>query len=435
MSSRTRAAGGAVRAAVAAALMVCAGPAAGQQQKVIFLQHADTLRGRVIDGQDARELIGNVAIVQENVHITCDRALQFMQQGKVVLTGNVIVSDDSMTLKAPRAVYYRDERRAEGFEDVRLDDGHVRLRAAYGDYLIDPRLALFHTNVIVIDSTSIVAGDTLTYDRNTRRSVVTGNVRVHNPSDGITIYGGCLDHDAARQFSRMTVHPLLVQIDTTGGGRPDTLQVRARVLEAYRDTTKRLIARDSVAIVRSDLAATGQYACFYTLGDSIELRRKPVIWYRESQVNGDSINIMLKKRRLQRLHVMGNAVAVSRSDSLFPDRYDQMTGDRITMSFDSAGLRQTDVEGRATSLYFLYDDSLSNGLNKTSGDRIQIHFAAGRATTITVYGGVEGQYVPENMVTRREREYDLPGAAWRTDRPRTVRVAPFQPVAATLWQR
>lgn len=433
MNRNAAAARAAAAAVLVAALMGPAMPAAGQQQKVIFLQHADSLHAHVVDGQDAREFIGNVVIVQENVHIACDRALQFIQQGKVVLTGNVVVSDDSMILKAPRAVYYRDERRVEGLEDVRLDDGHVRLRAVYGEYLIDPRLAYFHTKVIVIDSSSVVAGDTLTYDRNTRRSVVTGNVRVHNPSDGVTIYGGHLDHDAARLYSRMTVRPLLVQIDTAGGGPADTLQVRARVLEAYRDTTKRLIARDSVAIVRSDLAATGQYACFYTLGDSIELRRKPVIWYRQSQVNGDSINITLRKRKLRRLNVLGNGVAVSRSDSLFPGRYDQLTGDRITMTFGDDGLRRTDVDGRATSLYFLYDDSLANGLNKTSGDRIQMHFAAGKATTITVYGGVEGQYVPENMVVRREREYDLPGTAWRADRPRPVRVAPFMPAAAALW--
>ena len=431
MNSR-RTAARAAAAVLVAAFLGPAMPAMGQQQKVIFLQHADSLYGHVVDGQDARELIGNVVIVQENVRIGCDRALQFIQQGKVVLTGNVVVSDDSMTLKAPRAIYYRDERRAEGFEDVRLDDGHVRLRAAYGEYLIDPRLAFFHTRVMVIDSSSVVAGDTLHYDRNTRRSVVTGNVVVHNPSDRVTIYGGHLDHDVSRLYSRMTVRPLLVQIDTAGGGPPDTLQVRARMLEAYRDSSKRLIARDSVAIVRSDLAARGEYACFYTLGDSIELRRKPVIWYRQSQVNGDSINITLRKRRLRRLHVLGNAVAVSRSDSLLPDRYDQLTGDRITMTFDDDGLRRTDVEGRATSLYFLYDDSLANGLNKTSGDRIQMHFAAGKATTITVYGGVEGQYVPENMVARREKEYDLPGTAWRADRPGPVRIAPFTPAAASL---
>lgn len=431
--NRNRAAVRAAAGLVVAALMGPAPPAAAQQQKVIILEHADSLVGRVIDGENARELIGNVAILQENVRITCDRALQFIQQGKVVLTGNVVVTDDSMTLKAPRAVYYRDERRAEGFENVRLDDGRVRLRAAYGEYLIDPRRAFFHTDVIVIDSASVVAGDTLTYDRTTRRSVATGNVRVHNPSDGMTIYGGRLDHDAARLYSRMTVRPLLVQIDTAGGGRADTLQVRGRTLEAYRDSTRRLIARDSVSIVRSDLAATGQYACFYTLGDSIELRRKPVIWYRQSQVNGDSINLTLRKRKLRRLNVLGNAVAVSRSDSLFPDRRDQMTGDRITMFFEDDGLRQTDVDGRATSLYFLYDDSLANGLNKTSGDRIRMHFTSGRATTITVYGGVEGQYVPENMVARREREYDLPGTAWRLDRPRPVRFAPFTPVAASLW--
>jgi lipopolysaccharide export system protein LptA len=419
-------------AAALAALVACALPLLAQEQKVILLQHADSLEGRIIDGEQARELIGHVAIAHENVRVTCDRALQYLQQGKVILTGNVIVRDDSMAMRAPRAVYYREERRAEGFEDVHLDDGHVRVRADYGEYLINTRRARFHSRVVVVDSTSVIAGDTLTYDRMTRRSVVTGNVTVQNAQDGVTLYGGRLDHDPVALFSVMTVRPMLVQIDTAGDGRADTLQVRARRLEAYRDSTRRLIARDSVEMVRTDLAARGAYACFFTTGDSIALRRAPVIWYRETQLLGDSIDIFLAKRKLRRLHVTGNAVAVSRSDSLYPGRYDQMTGDRIAMHFDQGGLRETDVDGRAISLYFLYDDSLANGLNKTSGDRIQMHFAGGKATTITVYGGVEGQYVPENMVGRREHEYDLPGTAWRDDRPMPARVAPFFVVPSLL---
>jgi hypothetical protein len=75
-------------------------------------------------------------------------------------------------------------------------------------------------------------------------------------------------------------------------------------------------------------------------------------------------------------------------------------------------------------VYHLYDDSLANGLNRTSGDRIVILFAGGKAASITVYGGVEGDYFPENMVNKREKEYALPSFRWRTDKPEAVRVLP-----------
>ena len=382
---------------------------------------ADTLHVKEIGGEDVRELIGHVSLTQENTHITCDRALQYIRAGKFLLTGNVIVTDDSLTLRAPRGAYYRPGRRAEGFERVELDDGNTRLTAAYGEYFAEERRAFFHTHVIVVDSSSVLSSDTLLYWRLNRRSLALGHVVARSPADRVTIYGGRLDHDAASLYSRMTVSPLMVQVDSAGEGQFDTLEVRGVVLESYRDSTRRLIARDSVELVRTDLAATARYACYFTAGDSILLRGAPVIWYRDTQVAGDSIDVFLKKRKLQRLHVMGSAFAVSRSDSLHPERYDQIAGDRLRMLFGSQGLSRTDVEGRAVSLYHLYDDSLANGLNRTSGDRIVMLFAGGKAETITVYGGVEGEYFPENMVRGRETDYALPGFIWRVHAPRLVR--------------
>ncbi len=381
---------------------------------------ADTLHVKQIAGEDVRELIGHVVLTQENTHITCDRALQYIRPGKFLLTGNVIVTDDSLTLRAPRGVYYRPERRAEGFERVELDDGNTRLTAAYGEYFAEERRAFFHTHVTVVDSSSVLSADTLLYWRLDRRSLALGHVVVRSPADGLTIYGGRLDHDAVRLYSRMTVSPVMVQVDSAGEGQFDTLRVRGMTLESYRDSTRRLIARDSVELVRTDLAATARYACFFTAGDSIVLRGAPVIWYRDTQVAGDSIDVELTKRKLRRLHVMGSAFAVSRSDSLHPERYDQIAGDRLRMLFGTQGLSRTDVEGRAVSLYHLYDDSLANGLNRTSGDRIVMLFAEGKAETITVYGGVEGEYFPENMVRGKETDYALPGFLWRANRPRLV---------------
>lgn len=391
-----------------------------QPGRVIILENADNLEGKIIDGQDARELIGNVRFHQENVRVSCDRALQFIASGKVILTGNVVVNDDSLTLRAPRGAYYRDERRAEAFDHVTLDDGSVQLKAGYGEYFIEPKRAFFHTKVVVRDTGSTVTSDSLLYFRTEKRSIATGRVRIVNAADNVTITGNRLDHFSTQQFSRVTGRPIMVQLDSSTPGSVDTLVVRSRVMESYRDSVKRLVAIDSVEIVRSDLAAIAGNVQFFTQADSMLLRQAPVVWYQQTQMTGDSINVYLRKRKLHLVTVMSDAFAASRSDSVRPTRFDQMSGELMRMYFAGKGLERIEVDDRATSLYHLYEDSLANGVNKTSGDHIIVFFGDGKVQAIRILGGVEGQYFPENLVEGREAEYALAGFLWRTNRPQIL---------------
>lgn len=389
----------------------------GQGVKLIELLHADTLLGRVIDGQDARELSGNVQIKQDNVLIFCDRAVQYIDAGKVLLTGRVVVRDDSMTITTPRGAYFRDARRAEAYDRVILDDGVSHLEADYGTYDVDPRVAFFRSNVKARDTSAVLHADTLIYERNIKRMHATGRVRILNEEDAVTITGGDLLHDGTTGHSRVTVSPVLVKLDSAGAGAVDTLIVESRVMESFRDSVKRLVASDSVRFVRKTLAGRAGRVVFFTAGDSLELRTMPILWYEATQVTGDSINVYLRKRALESIVVMGKAFAVSRSDSAFPDRFDQLAGERITMQFRERALRRISVDEQALSVYYLYEDSAANGLNRASGDGIVMSFDEGRAKTIHIVGGVEGKYFPEPMVYRREREYALPGFLWRGDRP------------------
>ena len=412
--------GRSVRYAVGMLLAALSVPVIGlcQGARVIELEHADKVEGRQVDGEDAREFIGDVKFKQENIHVTCDRALQLLRSGKVELTGNVVVVDDSgVTMRCPRGFYYRDQRRAVGLDSVNIDDGSVTLTARYGEYFVDPKRAFFRNDVVVVDTASTVTADSLTYFRVDKHSVAQGNVKVYNKTDNITITGHRLDHWSEREFSHVTELPVLVQVDSSGLGQFDTLVVRSREMEAYRDTTRLLIATDSVRIVRSDLAAVCGVARFYTEADSMTLRRAPVVWYQDTQVTGDSINVHLKNRKLDYVDVLGNAFAISRGDSNFPDRYDQLTGERMRMQFADKGLQQIDVETRAISLYHLYEDSLGNGLNRTSGDRILITFEEGKVASIRVVGGVEGKYYPENLVEGKEGEFAIAGFRLYTNRP------------------
>src|SRR5947207_70525 len=103
---------------------------ARQSDKDVILNHADSLVGMQIDGEEARELIGNVKFTQGSVVVTCDRALQYRKSNKVSLEGVVEVRDDSMRMVGMRGMYYGDTRTAEAFERVQLEDKTTTLQAA-----------------------------------------------------------------------------------------------------------------------------------------------------------------------------------------------------------------------------------------------------------------------------------------------------------------
>jgi hypothetical protein len=332
----------------------------------------------------------------------------------------VIVRDDSVTITTPRGMYHQDERRAEGFDGITLDDGRSKLKARYGQYFVNDHKAYFEGNVVARDSTSTLLADSVWYFRSEQRTHAMGNVLINMPADRITMRGGQFDHDAARGFSRMLTRPMLVQFDTTSSGAIDTLIVQAGIMESYQDSVRRLLAIDSVRFTRGEVAGIAGLARFESQRDSIALRKSPVLWYQRTQIHGDSINVRLSRRKLDQITVLGNAFAVSQSDSTRPTRFEQLTGETIVMQFAGKALSRIDVQVRATSVYYVYEDSLPNGLNKTSGDRVVMAFDSGKVETIQVSGGVEGQYFPENLVRNREQTFNLPGFVWREDRPRLV---------------
>jgi lipopolysaccharide export system protein LptA len=389
-----------------------------KEGKPIRLTHADSLVGREIGGEPVREVIGNVEFVQDSVIVRCDRAVHYPRTNRADLYGHVIVIRDTVTLTAPRGIYDGDKKQAFGYDGVRLWNKHVVLLAKEGDYLLDGKVAHFRDSVKVIDSTTTITGNELTYYENEHKSIVTGEVRVLNSRDNATMTGGWLEHLDDRKYSKMLQAPKFVQVDTSATGNIDTLVIIARQMESFEDSTRRFLGTDSVQLVRSGLSGKCGLGIYYPDKDVVDLRKEPIIWYEENQVTGDSVHIELKKKRLDRVFVDGDAFAVSQSDSVHLNRFDQLTGQKMTLYFMNDKLDHIDAEGTAISLYFLYDQGEPNGVNKVSGDRVIVSGQGGKAESIKVQGGTEGQYIPEKFVNGSESKYDLPGLKWRTDRPR-----------------
>lgn len=400
----------------------------GQKADQIVLQNADIFAGkRLENGEDVRELTGNVQFKQGTTRVWCDKAVQYLNRNEVELIGSVKIIKDTVTLTAKKGRYFGNSKRADGEGNVKLKTPHVVLYADIGTYYMDESRAFFQKNVRVIDSTSIIYADQLTYFEKERKSEAMMNVRIVNPDDNLTMFGNYLIHSDSTRYSKMSEHPRLIQIDTTDKGEIDTLAVKSLVMESYDDSTKRMIVKDSVVIVRGELSARSGLVNFYRQDGRIDLFEKPIVWYQENQVTGDTIYLVLEKNRLKTATIKTRAFVLSQSDSAYPNRYNQLTGRSILMTFRNNKLQQTFVQKNAISLYFLYGDSAGNGVNRTSGDAILMKFNEGRPENITITSGIEGSYFPENLLKRDESLYNLDGFFLRDDRPKFKTVFPTRP--------
>src|SRR5512144_1153872 len=237
------------RVALAAAFgaLVCVGPAPlrAQTEKIIHLEHADSLKGLVVDGEQARELVGNVRFTQGTMTVKYRRAIQYLSSNRIEVLGEAEMWDGSLRLVSERGVYDGNTRIAEAYDRVMLEDSATTLKARFGRYFAQEKKAYFRDGVSVEDTASVLTAAELTYYRETQHLVADSNVRITRGRSGLTITGEHFESFRTTKFSTMTGRPRVVQIDTAGGGPHDTLVVTGRLMESYQDTLERLVAVDS----------------------------------------------------------------------------------------------------------------------------------------------------------------------------------------------
>ncbi len=429
----------------------------------------DSLVGKTISGETIREVYGNVVLTQGDVKITCNKAIQYISKNNAELIGNVIAKQDSLTITTEHGFYYGDEKKAESDTGVTLDDKKVILTAKVGEYFFDADKAFFRDSVTLYDTTTTLTSDTLYYYkkenkaiavskvkivdqdniinadslvhfRESRETIADNNVRIRNKSNNVIIFGNHLEDYSDRNYSLINENPLLMQIDTTylksdslqvdsltqdslqSNIRLDTLIIRSKIMEAHRDTSNIFIARDSVEIWRGEFASKNDLTIYYRTDEKIITAKvnrqapQPIIWYENSQLTGDSVTIFLRDNKIKLLQVDTDAFILSHSEE-FPQRFDQISGRRVNINFDESGISSTEVEGSVYSIYYVYEDSLGNGLIKSSSQSAKINFVDKKVNSVKLYGSPNSEYYPEKMVEGNELSYLLPEYNFYTNRP------------------
>ncbi|NWG28804.1 MAG: hypothetical protein HXY48_09760 [Ignavibacteriaceae bacterium] len=430
-----------------------------EDERIIVI--GDSLVGKFIEGESIREVIGNVRLSQGNVTVTCNMAVQYLARNEAELIGNVIAKQDSLTIQTEKGYYFGNLRKTKSISGIVLDDTKVVLSADSGEYFFDESKAFFQTNVKLVDSTTtlladeltyfknldksiavgnvkisdkdnIITADTLTHLRKTKFSFADGNVSITNFRDNLTVFGNHLEDNGQLKYTLINENPVLMQVDTTFNVDEvdqnrisiDTLLIKSSVMESFRSGTNTFKATDSVKILRGGFASVNDLTTYYRNEEKIitskirEDASRPVLWYENSQLMGDSVTIYLDEGQINELIVNFNAFMLSQN-KIFDKRFDQTSSDSVHLYFSENRLERAEFAGKVQSIYYLYDDDVPNGLVKSTAHKAVIVFRENEIDQVRLYGSPTSEYYPEVKVEGLERTFTLPKFVLKEYRPKT----------------
>ncbi len=321
-----------------------------QTDNRLHLKRADLLENINVDGMSVQILTGSVVFEKNNTILTCEKA-QFNQRTEQgILVNNVVVTKGDQVLTCDSLHF----------------DSPNDIITAFG-------------NIHVWDSTYNLVTDTLFYFNSIDSGLALGSVE--------------LTQD--RQIINALRIEYIKEKDTEG--------------VSYA-------ARENVTIREDDRLVTCGEAVYDRGQGKTILRINPEITENGQTLAGDEIYLQYAGEILQSLSIPAQArgkypiegwlkaiqsvsdTARGRSVSFT----NEMSGSSLRGFFQDGALDSLRLEGMAATLYHIFEDSIYQGSNQSSGDTITINLESGNIQRIFISGGSQGVYIPDSTAAEME---------------------------------
>lgn len=153
---------------------------------------------------------------------------------------------------------------------------------------------------------------------------------------------------------------------------------------------------------------------FISSKDSVfRLYYDPVVWSGHSQIAGDTIFLYTEKKEPKRLYVFESGLIVNKTKEGF---FNQMAGKTINAYFIDEKIDYMRVKGsQSESIYYMQDeDSAYIGMNRATGDVIDIYFKDEDIVKVLFINQIQGKMYPMGEIPEDERQ--LKSFKWLEER-------------------
>ena len=194
----------------------------------------------------------------------------------------------------------------------------------------------------------------------------------------------------------------------------DTLKTTISIKANDADTSIRyFIGFHHVRIYNDSLQAVSDSIHYSTVDSTFKLFGDPVVWNGDSQVTGDTLYVFTQNQKPRRLYVFNNGLIVNKTKE---GMYNQIGGRTLNGYFVDGTIDYVRVKGSpGESIFYPQDDdSAYVGMNRSSGDVIDIYFVKKELNKVKFVNDVNGVLYPIKDIPADKKE--LKGFKWLNDR-------------------
>ena len=326
------------------------------------------------------------------------------------LFDNVILKDDSTTLKTNYMTYDRNKHLATYPHHGSITRNDKNLVSQKGYYRDDIEIAYFRKDVVVTTPKSRMITDTLEYRIKDEKmfffgpttiyyddNVLVGNYGWYDAKNDVAYLdrGATLSNkgysitsdsmfynrkaDFAKAMSNVFIEDTTNKAIVEGNyaemwkklgksfvtdsvracyfAEKDTLYMHADTLFLFMDTVEekaeRVMAYYNVRFYRKDIQGKCDSLNYYVNDSCAKMRNEPIIWAENSQLRGDSINIVIANKAIDTVLLYPNGFIIQK-DTI--EGFNQIKGKMMTAYFKDNELDHVYDDGNAETVYWLREE-------------------------------------------------------------------------------
>ena len=378
-------------------------------------------------------------VVNGTTILTSEDAVYYSDTKDVYFKRNVHLTDPKYNITADSLLYNTAFKTANFIAPTHIisETGIIDTRS--GTYNLETGEAIFYDQTAFKDSTRSATGRTVAIDEKTGNINIEGNGKLVDSANNVIVLGDEIFIDRKKNSFLATRKPVMifyqdndstyVSADTLFSGlrlndttfkhtplQNDSIaldSVVARPVTNSSDSIRYFLRFHNVRIFNDSLQAVSD-SLYYSTEDSVfRLLTNPVFWNGKTQVSGDTMHLYTKNRKPERLHVFNNSLVIN-----YPDTgiYNQMQGRVLNAYFKEGEIDFIRMRGfPAESIYYPQDDdSAYVGMNRSSGEIIDIYFTNKELNKVKFVKEVNGVLYPMNQIPA-DKKY-LVGFNWLDER-------------------
>ncbi len=381
---------------------------------------------------------GGGRIVNDKTVLTSRDGVYYADTKDVYFKNNVHLKDPDRDIWTDSLLYNIKTNIATFIAQTRIvgKDGSI-INTNSGTYNLATGEALFSGRPSFSDTTRSGTANTIAFDKKSGTVQMEGNAKLVDSVNNVTVLANQIYIDTKVNSFLATRKPVMIlyrdgdstyiAADTLFSGlrkydslerkvmtQTDTLKTTLAVSTKDADSSIRyFLGFHNVRIFNDSLQAVSDSLHYSTADSTFKLFGEPVVWNANSQISGDTLYMYTQNQKPKRLYVFNNGLIINKTKEGI---YNQIGGRTLNGYFTDGAIDYVRVKGSpAESIFYPQDDdSAYVGMNRSSGDVIDIYFVKKELNKVKFVNNVDGVLYPIKDIPADKKE--LKGFKWLDNR-------------------